>query len=455
MLKDEVLDCIAQDGSNVAQFVSYGPNSKQRFHRIEGLRPDQKFDSIEEAIRAMYRANASCVNIRTFLPDKPDGNPFLWGPRLGFGDVNKAAAAAREMIRKGYYIIINEEIDIMDGGFSGVLLGDWLEFASKDIPRCVEKPGCTTLSRSLGFSLIEAVYGFYPTIPYGEHCRVELTICPNPVGYRKERLVIWQVEDMSSTTLPAAPTPSWPNRYSKDMGDKTFGLLMAHLLGFPVPYTHVFGRLIPHFAFGRHTNSNESGWLRTCPSEQEPGRFTTKKGWCDPFKLTQTEDPEGKSISSVLWQEGVWAKYSGAAITDSEGLLIIEGKEGRGDSFMVGEERPLKELPLRLKELISKTWHELCEMLGPVRFEWVYDGLGVWIVQLHVGRSISKGAVIYPGEPELFIVFPVSDGLERLRERIQEAKNENAGIVLKGDVGITSHFGDLLRRNEIPSRIEK
>lgn len=70
-------------------------------------------------------------------------------------------------------------------------------------------------------------------------------------------------------------------------------------------------------------------------------------------------------------------------------------------------------------------------------------------------RSASRGTVIYPGEPERFIAFDVRGGLEQLRKLIAQAKTEGFGIVLRGDVGITSHFGDVFRRNEIPSRLER
>jgi hypothetical protein len=47
--------------------------------------------------------------------------------------------------------------------------------------------------------------------------------------------------------------------------------------------------------------------------------------------------------------------------------------------------------------------------------------------------------------------------LEALRKLIAAIgeKNTDTGIILPGDVGITSHFGDLLRRARIPSRLKK
>jgi hypothetical protein len=48
--------------------------------------------------------------------------------------------------------------------------------------------------------------------------------------------------------------------------------------------------------------------------------------------------------------------------------------------------------------------------------------------------------------------FDPSSGLEQLRELIATAALDE-GIEVAGDVGVTSHAGDLLRRAAIPSRL--
>jgi hypothetical protein len=48
--------------------------------------------------------------------------------------------------------------------------------------------------------------------------------------------------------------------------------------------------------------------------------------------------------------------------------------------------------------------------------------------------------------------FDPSSGLEQLRELIATAAPDE-GIEVAGDVGVTSHAGDLLRRAAIPSRL--
>jgi hypothetical protein len=48
--------------------------------------------------------------------------------------------------------------------------------------------------------------------------------------------------------------------------------------------------------------------------------------------------------------------------------------------------------------------------------------------------------------------FDPSSGLEQLRELIATVAPDE-GIEVAGDVGVTSHAGDLLRRAAIPSRL--
>jgi hypothetical protein len=62
--------------------------------------------------------------------------------------------------------------------------------------------------------------------------------------------------------------------------------------------------------------------------------------------------------------------------------------------------------------------------------------------------------VIFPGRPSREHFFPVSDGLEALRRLVARLEGTNEGVVVIGDVGVTSHFGDVLRRARVPSRVE-
>ncbi len=449
--KDEILDRLAERG-NVAQFVSFGPNIEQRFARIHGFAANHVFPNYQDAIQAVFQASSeSSVNVRSFDPASPKSREFVYGLR----SVREAEAAACRLAAEGLHTIVNETIDVCDGGVSGVALGDALEFAPCDTPRCVEKPGTAAFSRSLGLTFLECVYGFQPNLSYGPETRVEFSLHPLRRGFRQEHTIIWELENVGATDTQAQMR--WPNRFSQYIGDKAFGLLVAHLLGLPVPETVVISRAVGPFHFGQSTGSAET-WLRTCPRVQVPGKYTTHRGWMDPFKLMSAEDPTGESISSILAQAGVDATYSGAAIASegkdgSPGEITIEGTPGFGDEFMVGRKKRTrlpKEIVSRVEELYRKAFNEL----GPVRFEWVSDLSQTWIVQFHRGASPSAGNVVFPGNPQAFRRFNVEDGLEKLRSLVEEVDGTQEGIVLVGDVGVTSHFGDVLRRAMVPSYID-
>jgi len=97
--------------------------------------------------------------------------------------------------------------------------------------------------------------------------------------------------------------------------------------------------------------------------------------------------------------------------------------------------------------------------LGDVSIEWVYDGKNVWLVQLNqliVGDKYKNSIdnVIVHGSPSYYERFFVKDGLDSLREKISLLKDNNIGIELVGNIGVTSHFGDLLRLSNIPSMLK-
>lgn len=175
------------------------------------------------------------------------------------------------------------------------------------------------------------------------------------------------------------------------------------------------------------------------------------KGWVDPFKLLAIEDPNGNAIASVLSQAAVRARFSGAAITDRDGSPVIEGAAGEGDRFMLGEKSP-EALPERVLADVEKIYSDAHSLIGAARFEWVHDGDKVWIVQLHRGGTTTAAAMLVPGEAAEWTVFKASQGLEELR-RFLDTLPDHVGVSIVGQVGLTSHFADLLRRRKRPARI--
>ena len=234
------------------------------------------------------------------------------------------------------------------------------------------------------------------------------------------------------------------------VGDKAYGLLIGHLAGLPVPRTTVISRRVAPFIFGASTGTREI-WTRTCPSEQVPGHFTTVRGWIDPFKLLRAEDPNHVAIASVIAQEGVAATWSGAAICDADGELHVEGVPGAGDAFMLGRQAP-QELPPDVLSAVETLYQRTSAQLGAVRFEWAYDGRIAWLLQLHRGRTVSSGTTLVPGDAAEWKSFDVREGLEALRRALTMIPS-GYGLLLEGEVGLTSHIADVVRKAAVPTRM--
>jgi hypothetical protein len=447
-LKDDRLDQMADSG-NVAQFVSFGPGAEPRLrhHRIvtdPGLDPTRPDNAVATLLAA---STAASINVRSFRPDQDKGCPFHYGIRSAVD----AAALVSSLAADGYYTIVNETIDVHDGGVSGVSLGGIVEFAPDDTPRAVEKEGTASLPVDLALRLLTTVYGFAPDLPTSRVDRLEFSIHPMRVGYRRSNTLWWELEPNAATTDLTAQV-SWPNRFSRHIGDKAYGLLIADLVGLPVPRTTVVSRRVAPFSFGQPTRTGET-WLRTCPTEQAPGQYTTLPHWTDPYALLAKEDPHGDAIASVLAQQGVDPRWSGATMASVDGADFVQGVAGRGDAFMQGGQAPVP-LPDRILDEVRALAGSARQSLGPVRLEWVHDGSRAWVVQLHIARQFFAGSeILSEGEAQTWLDFDVSDGLDELRALLVPALRQGAGIRIHGAVGLTSHVGDLLRRAGVPGRL--
>jgi hypothetical protein len=445
-LKDEMLSRLAAQ-ANVAQFVSFapGPGLPQRHSCLRGHRPDHRFEDAAAAVDALLElSDAGSVNVRSFRGVASKGGPFSYGVTRRDDVLAVLSARAAE----GLHTIANETVDVDDGGVSGVALGGLVEFAPGDTPRAVERPGTVALPHDDAMTLLETVYGFRPEVEAAPGERVEFSIHPLAAGVRHTHTILWEREPVAPVALRRRLT--WPNAFSRLLGDKAFGLLVADLLGLAVPATTVVGRRVAPFRFGRPTGGGER-WLRTCPAEPVPGRFLTQRGWRDPFALLAAEDPSGSAVAAVLAQEGVPARWSGAAVPGADGGLLVEGVAGFGDDFMLARAAPVA-LPERVLDDVRRVGARAAATLGPIRFEWAHDGEVVWVLQLHLATVAASGTTIHPGTPSRWRRFDPSLGLERLRELIASVGSDE-GIEVTGDVGVTSHAGDLLRRAAIPSRL--
>ncbi|TGP87558.1 hypothetical protein EN856_29730 [Mesorhizobium sp. M8A.F.Ca.ET.213.01.1.1] len=445
--KDASLDRLAEV-INVAQFVSYEPrsdNPAQSYSRVLGEQPNHVFSGVAEAANILLeRSVDSSVNVRSFTPESPLSREFIYG----LARVDDVVDAVTRLTREGLHTIINETIDIHDGGVSGVVLGGLIEFSPDDTPRAVEKSGTASLPIGWGLRLLATVYGFEPDLAVPEDVRLEFSLHPRPRGWRHTHTLGWEIAEHRGLDL--SPVVQWPNRFSRMIGDKVFGLLVAHHLGLAVPRTTVINRRVAPFVFGQPTGSSEV-WLRTAPVEQMPGKFTTTRGWSDPFKVMQEEDSSHESIASIVGQVAVKPQYSGASIVLRNGEIVTEGVRGAGDRFMLGLVKP-ERLPEFILADVNHLHSDAAD-LGAVRFEWVHDGERAWIVQMHRGATRSSADVLVPGEAKRWAIFNASQSLEELRMLLTSLKPGH-GVELQGEVGLTSHIADVLRKANVPARMK-
>lgn len=445
--KDASLDRLAEL-INVAQFVSYEPRRgkpKQVYSRVLGEEPNRTFSGIGKVAELLLARSAdSSVNVRSFTPESPLSREFIYG----LTRTDDVVDAINRLTSEGLNTIVNETVNIHDGGVSGVLLGNMIEFAPDDTPRAVEKAGTASLPLGWGLQLLTTVYGFEPDLAVPENIRLEFSLHPQPRGWRHTHTLGWEIAEHSGLNL--SPILQWPNRFSRMIGDKVFGLLVAHHIGLLVPRTTVINRRVSPFTFGQATGSFEI-WCRTAPTEQMPGKFTTTRGWSDPFRIMANEDPKHGSIASILGQEAVEPKYSGASIVLATGEIVTEGLRGAGDSFMLGRTNA-ETLPALILADVQQL-HADAAILGPVRFEWVHDGERAWVVQMHRGATVSAVDVLVPGQAKHWTIFDVSLGLEKLRELIVTLDPDH-GVELQGEVGLTSHIADVIRKANVPARMK-
>ncbi len=459
IMKDEKLNLLVTNKiANIAQFVSFEPNSsKPRFVHINNYNNDEELTNREIIEKLILSAPSKAVNIRSFSREAIKGNRLIFNK--GIEDIGEILNIIKENSKSNKYSIVNENIDIKDSGVSGVVLGNVIEFSPEDTPKCVDKEGVCSLPREIGIKILRNVYGFSPDINFEPNYRIEFSIHPSRQGVKKQHTIVWEYEHYEKVDYERKIF--WPNNFSRFIGDKVFGLLIANSLGIRVPKTTVISRKVAPFSFGIATGLNEK-WIRTCPVKKEPGKYYTGMNWTDPFKLMDKEEARGSyevNVASIISQDAVEPMYSGAAfVTENEESDLIEGVLGKGDNFMVGNQNK-ENLPTKVINAVKTLNNQLrsyYKELGNVSIEWVYDGTDVWLVQLNQLKGENKynssdSNIIVHGNPSRYEIVFVKDGLDLLRKKINLIKDRNIGIELIGNIGVTSHFGDLLRLSNIPS----
>src|SRR6266851_1456457 len=149
--KDEALDRLAAYG-NVAQFASFDPMLSARYSRILNHEPNERLE-VNDAIAALMAASPEGkINVRSFRPENYQGNEFIYG----LNDVGTVINHVRRLASLELYVILNETVDVNDGGVSGVSQGSVIEFAPRGTPRVVDAARTVSLRLPTGLRILES-----------------------------------------------------------------------------------------------------------------------------------------------------------------------------------------------------------------------------------------------------------------------------------------------------------
>jgi hypothetical protein len=73
---------------------------------------------------------------------------------------------------------------------------------------------------------------------------------------------------------------------------------------------------------------------------------------------------------------------------------------------------------------------------------------------MHRGATLSATDVLVPGQAKHWTAFDVAQGLEELRKLIAKLRPDE-GVELHGEVGFTSHIADVIRKANVPARMNR
>ena len=441
VLKDDALAKLAEH-HNVAQFISVDTVAMSIRHVVVRDFPAGIVD-LDVAIDILLdRSRDHKVNVRSFDPlGRRKSTPFHMGVDSCETVLDKIRSAAQD----GLYCIVNGSLDVHDGGVSGVAMPEVVEFAPDATPRIVESGDVFSAPPRLAIPIGRIVYGVDLGGVVQSGRRIEFSVHPHRCGDKGDKITVWETGSARPIGEVRAPLV-WPNAFSRHIGDKAFGLMVADVLGLNVPLTTVIARRVPPFVFGKPTGVGDV-WLRTAPHVPRPGLYPTTATWTDPFEMLSSVDPGGTELASVLVQEAVDARWSGAT-RPSPTTSEVQGVAGRGDEFMLGS-RPPETLPRGVVQDVQNLVGAIEPELGAVRIEWVHDGERVWVVQLHLAVENSPSA--FAGSASQWMDFDPTAGLDALRELVEVARREHAGVRVVRPVGVTSHVGEIIRAAGLPA----
>lgn len=146
LYKDEELFRLSERW-NVARFVSLDSDLAPRFNTNGDTRAPWELQ-VENLL-----GSCQSVNVRTFIPGEP-AQPFVYGLR-SLTDVRRTVG---DLANGRRLFIINETVDVADGGVSGVSVGGLVEFSPDATPRAVEGGDFAALPTKVAAGMLKCVY---------------------------------------------------------------------------------------------------------------------------------------------------------------------------------------------------------------------------------------------------------------------------------------------------------
>ena len=206
VFKDEILVALAGVG-NVARFASFAPDGTLR-HSIPAA-PDGA-TILEVVTGLLAAAPAGTLNVRTFRPEAPEGNPFIFG----LPTAAAVTACVTEHLAAGLHVIVNETIPLHDGGIGGGVCQDGVvELVPGTTPRGVENSDPASMPAVIAAEAIRLIYGVDITDALDDGSRTEFSIHPYRCGTRNGPLLVWERRQVEPA--PRDVVPSWPNALSR------------------------------------------------------------------------------------------------------------------------------------------------------------------------------------------------------------------------------------------------
>lgn len=452
-LKDKVLKELSKDW-NVANFVSVSPKGGTRYSTLKKTRLRPMIESLLKV------SGTGKVNVRSFCVNEDNiKTEFVM-------DLETVDEVMQQVVRnqnKGLYSIINENIDPCDGGVSGIVHGNLVEFLTNGTPRHVEKGSkAITLNKEQGLKILETYYevDLFNLKELNEKERVEFTIT------KDKRLIIWEHKEITPTNnIINNISVNLESNFIKTTTEKVFGLLYLDSLNIKIPKTSMENSIGNIITFGKETskeNLTENIVHRAAPSRFTPGDLDNvkekyNKDIKEHVKLFDNQMKEVKFIT----QEEIKTKYVGAGIFQEDGEYTIEYSEGDGQAFMLGKVKPLEQgsLDKKVKGQLNQVSLRLRGVTNQkLKIEFITDeSLKLYLVQLNfLDSHINEKGTENTGEGETLTFKTEGKTPSDLANELDLLKSKGKNIThvtLIGDIGYTSHFCDVVNLRTINHNI--